>query len=74
MNKFIVGYSLGGALAYNTAVKKKDFFDGVVLIAPPIILEVKENSFQYLFLRLLKKILPGFPVLPLSGKITIYYN
>jgi len=70
MNKFLIGYSLGSVLAFNTAVNKKDFFDGLVMIAPPIILEVKETSFQYKLLSLLNKIFPGFPLLPLQGKFS----
>lgn len=68
MNKFLIGYSLGSVLAFNTAVKKKDFFDGVVMIAPPIILEVNETSLQFKLLSLLNKVLPGFPLLPLKSK------
>lgn len=70
MNKFLIGYSLGSVLAFNTAVNKKDFFDGVVMIAPPIILEVKESSFQYKLLSFVNKIFPGFPLLPLKSKFS----
>ena len=38
-NKFIVGYSLGSLLAYNSAIKRKSFFDGVVMIGPPVLIE-----------------------------------
>ena len=68
MNKFIIGYSLGSVLAFNTAVNKKDFFDGVVMIAPPIILDVKENTFKYYFLSFLNIIFPGLPFMPLKSK------
>lgn len=68
MNKFLIGYSLGSVLAFNTAVNKKDFFDGVVMIAPPIILEVNESSFKFKLLSLLNKVFPGFPLLPLKSK------
>jgi alpha-beta hydrolase superfamily lysophospholipase len=71
MNKFLIGYSLGSVLAFNTAVNKQDFFDGVVVIAPPIILELKENSFKYIFLSFLNKIFPGFPVLSNKSKKNI---
>ena len=70
MNKFLIGYSLGSILAFNTAVNKKDFFDGLVMIAPPIILEVKESSFQYKLLSILNRIFPGFPLLPLKSKFS----
>lgn len=73
MNKFIIGYSLGSVLAFNTAVNKKDFFDGVVMIGPPIILEVKENSFKYFFLNLLNKIFPGFPYLPNKSRHKFFF-
>ncbi len=74
MNKFIIGYSLGSVLAYNTAVNKKDFFDGVVMLAPPILLdkEVKPNSFKYKFLSLLNKIVPGLPFIALKSKINFF--
>ena len=68
MNKFLIGYSLGSLIAFNTAVNKKDFFDGVVMIAPPIILEAKETSFKFRLLSLLNKLFPGFPLLPLKSK------
>jgi len=70
MNKFLIGYSLGSVIAFNIAVNKKDFFDGVVMIGTPIILEVNETSFKFKLLSLLNKVFPGFPLLPLKGKLS----
>jgi len=69
MNKFLIGYSLGSVLAYNTAVNKEAFFDGLVMIGPPILLDeqVKPDSFKFKFLSFLNKILPGLPLLPLKS-------
>lgn len=66
MNKFLIGYSLGSLLCYNTVVNKKDFFDGIIMIAPPIIFEEKLNPFKQFFIKFMMKVFPSFPFLSLN--------
>ena len=66
-NKFIIGYSLGSVLAFNSAIKRKSFFDGVVMIGPPVLIEREETPFLKFAFKLLGKILPGFPLIPKRG-------
>lgn len=67
LNKFIVGYSLGSLLAYNSAIKRKNFFDGVVMIGPPVFIEREETPYYRFAFKILQKIFPGFPIVPKLG-------
>ena len=63
-NKFIVGYSLGSLLAFNSAIKRKNFFDGVVMIGPPVLIEREETIYYKYAFKILGKLFPGFPLIP----------
>lgn len=68
MNKFIIGYSLGSLISLNVAVDKKDFFDGVVLLAPPLGMVNKENSMKFKIMQVLNKVFPSLPFIKLDSK------
>ena len=68
LNKFIIGYSLGSLISLNTAVDKKDFFDGVVLLAPPLGMVNKENSLKFKIMKVLNKVFPSLPFIKVDSK------
>lgn len=68
LNKFIIGYSLGSLISFNTAVDKKDFFDGVVLLAPPLGMVNKENSLKFEIMKVLNKVFPNLPFIKVDSK------
>jgi acylglycerol lipase len=69
INKFIIGYSLGGLMANLICLEKTNYFNGMILIAPAFHGEAeKKYSFWVKFARVLNKVAPSLSLLKIKGK------
>jgi len=68
LKTFLIGDSMGGAVAINVSRKNKKISSGCILIAPMIKIadEAKPSQFLHNFLINLCKYIPTFPILPNS--------
>lgn len=58
---------MGSVLAFNAAIKRKNFFDGVVMLGPPVLIEREETTYYKYAFKFLGKFLPGYPIIPKEG-------
>ena len=68
-NKFILGYSFGGLLANLIALEKKDYFSGLILLAPAFHSDEGKYSFWIKIGRILNFIAPSLPLTHIKEKI-----
>jgi alpha-beta hydrolase superfamily lysophospholipase len=66
-NKFVFGYSFGALFANLISLEKKDYFNGMVLLAPPFYMENKYN-FWIKIANILKFFFPTLPLVKIKGK------
>jgi len=66
LNTFLIGDSMGGAVAINVMKKKKNLVSGCILISPMIKISenAKPNKYIHDFLIYLCDYIPTFPILP----------
>ncbi len=63
---FLLGHSLGGAIAVRHAILHQQRLDGLILSAPAVALQRTPKALV-LFARLLSMVLPAIPLLPIDG-------
>ncbi len=67
-NKFVIGYSLGGLLANLICLEKRNYFNGMILIAPAFHAEIENKySFWVKIARILNKVAPSLSLLKIKG-------
>lgn len=70
-NSFIFGYSLGGLLANLIALQKADYFNGLVMISPPMDFDHEKYDKWIGVTRFLNKYFPKFGLISTKGKLLI---
>jgi hypothetical protein len=55
-------------------MKKINIFNGIIMLAPPVLIEKEENIFIKFTLKILGKLFPGFPLIPDMGIYIIFYR
>jgi len=68
-NKFILGYSLGGLYANLISLELSNYFNGMVMISPPMHIETKKHELLLKIAYVLRNFLPSLPLFKLKCKI-----
>lgn len=68
-NKYALGYSFGGLFANLIAMERKDYFSGLVLLAPAFHTDDNKYSFSIKIAKILNSIYPTLPLVDIKAKI-----
>ncbi len=66
-NKFVLGYSFGGLFANLLCLQRKDYFNGMILLAPSFNGDNKKYSFWIKLARVLNTIAPSLSLVKIKG-------
>lgn len=68
--KYIFGFSMGGMFANMMTIKKKNYFNGNIMIAPPFLFESSALVKWESVIRFLAKVCPSWKLIPNLGKFS----
>lgn len=69
-NKFVLGYSLGGLFSNIISLAMPHHFNGMIMIAPPLSIDVKQYDFWLKVGNVLRNIFPSLPLVKLKCKLS----
>jgi alpha-beta hydrolase superfamily lysophospholipase len=70
-NKFILGYSLGGLYANVLSLELSNYFNGMIMISPPMYMETKKHELLLKIAYVLRNFIPSLPLIKLKCKIKV---
>jgi alpha-beta hydrolase superfamily lysophospholipase len=70
VNKYIFGYSFGATLSMLTSSVRENYFNGMILLAPALKLNVAKYKY-WLKLRMFAKLFPSLKLIPVKGNLLV---
>ncbi len=65
-NKFILGYSFGGLYANLICLEMKNHFNGMIMLAPPLSIDVRQYEFWLKVGNIIRNIFPSLPLIKIK--------
>jgi acylglycerol lipase len=62
-NKFVLGFSLGGLYANLISLAMPNYFNGMIMISPPLSVDIKKYDFLMKIANFLRNVFPSLPLI-----------